>query len=280
MRSFGQRPRSTQTASARRYAKETFIVKVTYRDTDILKAVYTFGFLTSLQVSTLFEMHLKVCQKRLRILVKAGYLKTVPLPTVNAGRSPNLFYLGRQAEAMLDVRSACPRMERKTSHAMKNADILIQAALDCKAQEVECSLLPEHTIRVAGLEVIPDGAFMLKRGERRALFLLENCAGTEALKSQAFYHDIETKIIRYREIFEKNHVGFYENFFETELRRFRLLYIANNFTRLEAIIKLASEHDIHGFIWLTKLAELKKGVLADIWSVPAAEEINVSIIGQ
>lgn len=255
-------------------------MRLTERDTEILKAVHTFGFLTCLQIAVLFGMHLKVCQRRLRLLSKGGYLGRVPIPTVKAGRSPNLFYLGRQAEALLHVRSACPRLERKTSHAMKNADILIQVALSCRKQGLECGLLPEHTIRVAGLEVIPDGAFMLKRDGRSALFLLENCAGTEIVRSPTYNQDIETKIIRYTEIFEKNEIGFYKDYFECGLRRFRLLYITNNSTRLRAISSVVLEHDIHGFVWLTTLGKLKKGICANIWNVPAAERFNVPITGE
>ena len=245
-----------------------------------MKAVHLFGFLTCLQITTLFGMHLKVCQRRLRILTKGEYLKTVPIPTVKAGRSPNLFYLGGQAEALLNVRSACPRLERSTSHAMKNADILIQAVLSFKEQGFEYELLPEHIIRLAGLEIIPDGAFMLKRGEKRALFLLENCAGTEIVRSPTFNLDIETKIARYMKLFENNDIGFYKDFFDTELRRFRLLYITNNLKRLETISRVALEYDIHGFVWMATISELNKGILSEIWSVPAAERYNVSIIGE
>lgn len=253
---------------------------MTKRDIKILKAVHDFGFLTCLQIATLLEMHLKICQRRLRVLVSSGYLKTVSIPTVTAGRSPNLFYLGRQAEALLDARSACPRLERKTSHAMKNADIMIDAALSCREQGVECTMLPEHMIRVSGLDVIPDGAFMLTRRDKNALFLIENCAGTEIIRSPTFNQDIETKIIRYTEIFEKNDVGFYEDYFDTDLRRFRLLYITNNSRRLETISRIVLEHDIHGFVWLTTIGELKRGVLEKIWCRPAVEEFNVSIIGE
>jgi len=256
---------------------------LTSRDMDILKWVYLFGSLSTSQIALLFDWHIKVCQRGLRKLIKEDYLRRIPLPTTN-GRSPFLYYLGDKGASLLKVEASKPRLNRQFTHAMENADLLIQVGISFKSSEISCQILPEHIIRTSNHEkdLIPDGSFMLKskEQEKQALFLIENDSSTEIVKSPTFNEDIENKIIKYLELFENNDIEFFENYFEAEFNRFRLLFISNNSKRLAAISKIVAEHDTYGFIWLTTLNNFnKKGITQDIWHVPGLNKNNLSILG-
>ncbi len=253
-------------------------MRLTERDLNILTSMFSFGFLTTAQIAELFGMHLKVCQRRLRVLVKKDYLRKVLIPTINQGGLHNLFYPGKQAEAFFDIQASRPRLNWKTSHAIKNIDVMIQIALTCKRLNLECNLLPENIIRRSGQDVIPDGAFNLRKNGRSALFCLENDSGTEVLRSPSFNNDVENKILRYLELFEENNIGFYEQHFSQKFNRFRVLFIANNLNRLLGLSELLSEPECH-FIWLSTLPKFnKEGICGNIWNVPANNEFNLSII--
>lgn len=254
------------------------MMRVTERDIDIQGAVGDFGAVTTQQLSRLFGMNIKVCQRRLRKLVEDDYLRFVSLPSTK-GKSPYLFYLGGRAEPLIGVSCGKTRLTLRLSHQMKNTDILIDIINSFKPTEIKCEALPEHLIRTAEQDVIPDGAFMLEKENRKALFLLENCSGTEIMRSPSHNQDIETKIIRYIEMFEGNNVYYYEDYFKCSFRRFRLLYITNDFKRLTAIGRVIRDHDIHGFICISTLSELKKnGVRSHIWNIPATNKTGQTIV--
>ena len=120
---------------------------------------------------------------------------------------------------------------------------------------------------------------VLTKEKKTALFLLESCMGTEIIRSPSFCEDIESKLIRYCEIFTNNQIRFFENFFGSIFTRFRLLYITNNAQRLSALYRIISEHDKWGFIWLTTLNDInKKGITGNIWHVAAHNKYNLSIV--
>jgi len=251
------------------------------RDLEILRTVCLFGYITALQASQFFELPLKLCQKRLRVLVNKSYLEKVPIPTIHAGRSPNLFFLSKKScEEIFSIQSMRPRLNWKTTHAMKNVDILINIAITFRKLGVECELLPEHIIRASEQDVIPDGSFMLRRENKTALFLMEHCAGTETISSPSLNNDVETKLIRHAEVFEENKIDLYKNYFGVkDLKRFRLLFIANSIQRLNSICEVAKEHDRHGFMYFATMQEFNiKGICGNIWRVPARNKTGLSII--
>jgi hypothetical protein len=253
-------------------------MELTERDKSILKDIVKFGFMTTYQVSMLYEWHLKICQRRLRMFVKHGYLKSIPIPAARQGGLYKLFYPGKKSEEIFNIQSSKPRLNWKTTHAIKNIDILIQAVLVCKKINLECNLLPEHIMRQSGQNIIPDGVFNLRRNGKSALFFIENDSGTEIIKSTSFNNeDLENKIIRYIELFEENKVAYYNQFFSQQFNRFRVLFITNDINRLLSISTLLTDPK-HHFIWLTTLPEFNKNPLGNIWSVPAINEYNLSII--
>lgn len=256
----------------------THNTRLTDRDLHILAMINKFGAMTTFQIAGLFNMHVKVCQRRLRKLAYSDYVRYVCIPSVK-GRNPHLFYFGGRSLQLLGLSSSKPRLTLQLSHQMKNTDVLIGIINSLKASRIQCHVLPEHVIRKALQDVIPDGAFMIEKDDRSALFLFENCAGTEIIRSASLHQDIESKIIRYTEMFEDNRVGFYEEYFQCSFNRFRLLYVADGVKRLDAVSRVIAEHDRHGFVWMTTLSELKgNGICNGIWHVPAIGKPGQSII--
>ncbi|MBT6562553.1 MAG: hypothetical protein HON76_08500 [Candidatus Scalindua sp.] len=234
------------------------------------------------QVAKLFCMNLKVCQRRLRKLHSSGYLQKRLVPSTMPGASPLLYYLGEHGASLLGVPILRPRLTRHFTHMQQCTDIMLDVFLKFQeAVDLKFRLLTEHIIRTSNLHngVIPDGSFCLQKGDKSALYLLENCSGTEIIRSPTYNEDIESKIIRYADMFKNNSIQYFSNYFESTFKRFRLLYITNNEKRLESIGKIASEHDTNGFILLTTLPKLKiHGVDASIWFVPATGEIDQRIV--
>lgn len=254
---------------------------ITDRDKVLLKTVTNFQCMTTLQISRCFGMNIKVCQRRLRILYKAGYLQKTLVPSIKPGKSPYLYYLGNESASLLNAPISKPRFTLQLTHQQKNTDIMIEIILSFKSANIQCEVLPEHIIRITNhnTEIIPDGAFMLTKDTKNALFLLENCSGTEIIKSPTLNQDIETKIIKYVELFKNDDIQFYENYFGCSFKRFRMLFISNNAQRLSSISNIVKDNDSNGFIWLTTLNQfMKHGVDGKIWYVPAHGEVDVSII--
>ena len=257
-------------------------MRIQERDKKILEYIYTFQCLNSNQNAKLFfNKSLKLTQRRLRILCKAGYLQKVPIPSIKPGKSPYLYYLGNESASLLNVPVSKPRFTLQLTHQQKNTDIMIEIILSFKSANIQCEVLPEHLIRISKEEniLIPDGSFVLIKKNKHALFFLENCSGTEIIKSPSLNKDIEAKIINYVEMFKNNNIQFYETYFGCSFNRFRMLFIANNAQRLSAISNIVKDNDSSGFIWLTTLSQfMKHGVDGNIWYVPVHDKINLSII--
>jgi len=250
------------------------------RDIEIMEYIYKFQCLTSVQLTLLFFMHPKVCQKRLRILVKWDYLRSVNIPRISGGRCQKLFYLGNQGASFLGVTPSKPRFTLQLSHQNKNTDLMVSIISSFKSKEdTQCQVLPEHLVRASVQRLIPDGVFEVRKNSKTALFCLENDCGTEVVRSPTYSSDdIENKCLRYLEQFETNSINFYESHFEEKFNRFRVLFICNDVRRINAISNLLADEKFH-FIWLTTISEFnKKSICGNIWHVPSLNKSNLSII--
>ncbi len=254
---------------------------LTSRDIEIIEKAGLFCGLTSSQIASMFGMNIKVCQRRLRKLVKADYLRAMSLPVLTQGRSPSLFYPGKAAESILKVPYSKPRLSPKLTHQQNNTEILVKIMDGLKDTDIRCEIMPEHVIRTFSekYDVIPDGAIMLERMGKRALFLFENCEGTESVKSK-LHEDIQHKFARYLETYEADDTNHYEEYFKAKFKRFRLLFIANSKNRMASISKLAAQiDDEYGFIWLTTIEQLvSEGIRGNIWNIPSKGITGKAII--
>jgi len=223
-------------------------MRVQKRDMVIFNYIYKFGALTAEQISSRFSMHIKVCQRRLRKLLKQGYLNFISLLSNSCGRSPYLFYLGERGASLLNVDVSKPRISSQLSHQQKNTDLIISIILSFRGTNIQCDVLPEHLIRTSQEEktTIPDGAVCLRREGKNALFLVENCTGSEIISSQ-YNYDISTKLVKYTGMFAEDAIDYYRQYFNSQFSRFRLLFIANSPQRLSSISKIVLQHDSYGF---------------------------------
>ena len=251
------------------------------RDIEIMESIYKFQCLTSINLTTLFFGNIKVCQKRLRILVIADYLRSVNVPRVSGGRCQKLLYLGGRGASFLGVTPSKPRYTLQLSHQNKNTALMVSIIASFKSKEdTQCQVMPEHMIRASGQRLIPDGVFEVRKNNKTALFCLENDCGTEVVRSPTYScEDIENKCLRYLEQFESdNNMKLYENYFSETFKRFRVLFICNDIRRLKAISNLLTDERYH-FIWLTTISELyREKIYGDIWHVQSLSKSNLSII--
>lgn len=248
------------------------------RDKEILEYVCKFRCLTTEQITHLFGMNIKVCQRRLRVLCKGGYLNKRSIPST-AGNSPNLFYLGKAGLSLLGVRALKPRFGMQFTHMQMNTDLLLKIFCSFRDSSIEVNILPEHVIKKQELDIVPDGAFCLTKQHQSVLLLLENDSPeTEIVKSSLYHPDIETKILKYIQMFRDNDVGFYNKYFKRDFLRFRLFVIVSTSKRFKAIKSLVKEYDEHGFVWITTLKKFNQNPCGDIWQVPATEKADLSII--
>jgi len=253
-------------------------MKLQDRDKQILKELFRFGCLTTHQIAQLFELNIKIAQRRLRIIKNEDYVRKMSIPT-KEGKSPYLFYPGKKAENIFQITSSKPRLTTQLTHQQKNTDILIKIKKSFKNTDIECNLLPEHIIRTAKQQLIPDGAVKLTRNNQSALFFVENCSGTETIKSPKYNEDIENKIIQYTTKFQDNQIDIYNQLLEYNFLRFKLLYITNSTRRLDSISEIIKKHDQHGFIYITTIkAFYKNNIFSPIWTIPATNNPSASII--
>lgn len=117
-------------------------VIISERDDEILHAVYTYRYLTALQVTRLFysKGSLKYVRDNLGALVENGYLYRFNLPTTTLGKSPYVYTLASKGIKYLksldveDMFKFRPSVEREVSyqhihHTLSLNDMLIAAAL-------------------------------------------------------------------------------------------------------------------------------------------------------
>ena len=136
------------------------------------------------------------------------------------------------------------------------------------------------------IEFIPDAAFSLtcKDAEidKTLLFFLEVDMDTETLASRKRNpKDLRQKIVNYQALFRSKRYKRYERFFGAKLNGFRLLFLANTFSRLTAICRLVQEMPPSDFIWVTDRERMfSHGLASEIWARGGKkDEPPQSIIG-
>ena len=89
-------------------------MRITDRDIAILKAAWSFQCLTALQISRLFSLSLKVCQRRLRKLVVGRYLDRLLKDEVAVLVAQAFEELPERERAVLGWRLGLPDQEPQT----------------------------------------------------------------------------------------------------------------------------------------------------------------------
>ncbi len=248
------------------------------RDKEIFSYLAKFHCLKAEHIALLFGMNIKNCQRRLRKLTAKGYFEFIQSPGISAGKSPYLFYLSETGCGVMNIEYRKPRLTLKLSHQQRNTDILVKIISEFKDSDFVCEIIPEHVLREEQPAIIPDGAVMIQRKssdgvKKQALFLIENCEGTEIIQSKSFNQDIEKKLVSYVSFFSEGDTSLYDRLFGCAFKRFRLLYIASSEQKKNSISKIISNLDSDGFIWITTIEQFEaKGIKANIWQVPGTGE--------
>ncbi len=129
----------------------------------------------------------------------------------------------------------------------------------------------------------PDGVFTISNGEKTLLFFLEVDMGTEVVASlKRSPNDIRQKIINYQTFFRANQYKHYEKIFEAKINGLRLLFLTNTRARMVEICRLVRDMPPSNFIWLTEQKKMfSNGLSADIWARGGCYEDPLqSIIGK
>lgn len=180
-------------------------LRLTPRDIEILRAVYRYDGLFSVQIRRRFwsqNGHQRTYLERLAALIAAGYLRAVPLPSdTGRGSGQRLIVLGRASHPLLtELEGLTPHDIRQIRHAIVPAlwrheravrDVRLSLDLACQAHPlVELTdwvtdaefhrtpiklrvPQPEHPERVQTVELVPDGRFTLElsTGQSKTCFL-------------------------------------------------------------------------------------------------------------
>jgi len=116
----------------------------------------------------------------------------------------------------------------------------------------------------------PDGAFTItdKEQAKTVLFFLEVDMGTESLASpNDGSGSIHGKIRNYQAYFRSGEYKQYEELAGCPLKGFRLLFLANSWTRLVSLCRVVRDTPPSDFVWVTDQGRMFEcGLSAEIWA--------------
>ena len=212
-------------------------VKVTERDTDLIKTIYKYRYLSLEQIIRLFFPSKQMAEKRLRQLITEKYLK-------KHDATPVVFLLNHRGHevAKSELHGTLPYhtviiehvKQMFLEHTISINDFRISLTLACKEKGIELvSFIPcywkNRLLRGESMYLVheADALIVLKKDDIHYLYFLEVDKGTETLsgvlKMVRFYvnhHNLET----YKP---------YETIFQCEFKGFKALVVTNSSTRLE-----------------------------------------------
>ena len=275
--------------------------KISKGDTALLSHIAEYKLLTIKQLSALTQRTLQVVRRRLRHLENNQVIiRKVRGFGSGRGRRENIVVITQKGLELLRHKEILSEHAKyitdKTTEficidhdilvnwtflhliqiARHNPQIAIQhfttSSHDLKMGNADNPLIQERFTkddRCKGpLTMVPDGVFTISYKEKTILFFLEVDMGTETLAS--FKHepgDIRQKIINYQSIFRSAHYKRYEKIFNAKINGFRLLFLANTFSRMKKICDLVQQMPPSDFIWITDQNQMfSRGISAEIWT--------------
>jgi protein involved in plasmid replication-relaxation len=278
------------------------VPQVTDRDRLVLRDVWEHRYLTSAHLTRLHFRHAKLAQRRLRALTTAGVLRRfAPLEARRAGFQAWWYALSRAGARVVAAHTGLPlsatlpptRVPRSVGFLAHHAlvtDVRLWLAEACQASEGFAydflpsydTVTPEgaHAPRVSltlpdGRALFPDGAILLSRRERAALFFLEADRGTEPLTGR-HPNALARKLDAYRAAYDARAEAQLAAHFPVPFDGFRLLWAVPDTTRQARVIALAREIDLAPLVWVTTHARLhERGRLdASVWAVTGASDVH------
>lgn len=265
----------------------------------LLQDVGRFRYVTSVQIARLyFNKSQKVAQRRLRALTSAGLLQRfAPSEARRAGFQTWWYALARAGARLVSEAEGLPLAAVLASTRMpRTAGFLAHHALVTDVRlwlREACASTPEFshrflsTYETRGVErraalplpggrvVLPDGAFLLTRGDRHALFLLEADRGTEPLTG-THPSSLTRKFLAYREAYDTRAEEHLAALFQARVRGFRITCVAPDEKRQHRLVELAARLDLAPLVWVTTQARIHElGRLdAPIWAVTEPDDVH------
>ena len=239
----------------------------------VLREVWLFRYVTSALVARGLCWNRKVAQRRLRVLALEGLLDRFRVDA-RRGFGEWWYRLSRSGARLvgelegLELGVVLPpkRRPRSLGFLSHHAEVLEfrlwlrEACVD----GFSCQFVPEFEEaggrrRVAWESpdgvLVPDGAFVLERNSRPALFLLEVDRGTEPFTG-GHRSSIARKLLRYRSLFDSRGYSVFEELFERSFTGFRVLCVVPDVARQSGFLRLAEREDLVPLVWVAVGEEL------------------------
>lgn len=263
-------------------------IRLTARDTDIIRAVYDYRLLTTQQLQTLFFPSLHQAYARLSSLYHHGFLDRKFLG-VHADKmnTPIMYVLDKRGAELLQSAQGLEvhwskELKHLTTQFLEHTLAIntVRVAVTRAAQDLGYTVLTwkgENEIkadydyvtirgengRVQSVSVIPDSYFALETPKGKAHFFLELDRGT--MTTQRF----KTKILAYQVYYGS---GAYQRRFET--RSLRVLTVTTGAVRALNLQRVTEEADGKQRYWFSTLDQISPQTVlsAPIWQVATKSE--------
>lgn len=275
---------------------------ITSRDIVVLTDLYKYKYLSVPQIQRLHFPSLQTTYRRLRAMVKLGYLKNFSIADIPesvyfltlSGAELVASNLGvATKELNLNRISRTPKDHYFLQHFIKINDFRIALSLACQKEDSPIKLagfIPEHygqqqvstgaakyikdTIcdindASQNLSHTPDGVFAVRREQGAALFFLETDNGTETVSNE---QKGVLKAIKFyfSYLSTEKYQRYQEDFNCSPFKAFRVLFVTTSASRVanirQAISQLLVAEKSRRYIWLTQQSSITdKTILEPIW---------------
>lgn len=259
---------------------------LTPRDLAVLRDVWLYRYVTSAQVSRLHFGHLKLAQRRLRLLVERRLLVRFRAEPSRVGFGEWWYRLAQGGAPLVDAGATLPtRVPRSLGFLAHHAlvtDARIWLREACARSGFGYGFVPSYdevresgrrrariALSVVGHQrlLVPDGAFTVERDGRCALFLLEADRGTEPLTGR-HPSAIERKFVLYRDAFEARAEEHYARLLGQAVEGFRVVCLVPSVARRDGFLRLAERLDLAPLVWvgLNELVRAPGDLSARCWA--------------
>lgn len=275
-------------------------VKIHKGDQKLLVSLGRFNFLTVIQLAALTQRSKQVIRRCMRRLSDQELVEKRERPYgTGYGRPEDIYFLSSKGRKIFKGSDSAGSQNKSEDTVMDPSCIthdLFTNWVLIHLLEIDRTIDPlsiqyvTHEVHASGsnirhpghikiptspsnqdfIDLIPDGVFSIAHtGLRKSLlFFIEVDMGTESMASSKNRSNvIRQKIINYQTLFRTARYKQYEKLFNARFNGFRLLFITNSKSRLEALNCVVRETPPSDFVWLTNQSKMfAEGLSAKIWN--------------
>jgi len=205
-------------------------VRLWKRDYDIVDLL-GHGVFCSSQLARLFFSSRKKCAERMKKLFAKGLVGRFPKPLLDVRGKPEFVYCekGKELRKLLKLRHGLA-----VSQFFVLWKVWLGSVKDFSGKYFFGNEIP----KIADGCLVPDGAFVLKKGAKELLFFVEVDLGSESLRAFGGY-SLEGKFSFYDDYFDS---GRFRDDFRGDFGSFRTLLVFDSEERLLNALDLVREH--------------------------------------